>query len=165
MKNGLILRDGSSADAEAAITVWRAANTARRDGRPPPPAHEQRARNAISKPDAFLIVADDGDEVVGMTLGMQGRADDGTGPPVPGLCHVSMVFVAPGRWGEGIGRRLVDAVLAGARSRGYGRIQLWTQADNLRAQRLYEGHGFVRSGRGKYDEDLGEHIIHYERPL
>lgn len=161
----MIIRSGAPQDAEAAVAVWRAANTARRNGRPPLPAHEARVRNAVVKPDAFLLVAEDDGEVVGVALGMQGLADDGAGPPVRGLCHVSMIFVAPGRWGEGAGGRLVEAVLAGARSRGYDRAQLWTQADNPRARRLYEGRGFRRSGREKHDEDLGEHIIHYERPL
>ena len=49
-------------------------------------------------------------------------------------------------------------------SRGYERAQLWTHADNARAQRLYERHGFRRTGREK-DDDLGEWIVHYERAL
>jgi len=70
-----------------------------------------------------------------------------------------MVFVAPERWG--VGGRLVDALLAEAR--GYDRAQLWTQADNPGARRLYEGRGFRRSGREK--DELGERILHYERTL
>lgn len=111
-----------------------------------------------------MIVADDAGEVVGMAVGMQGLADDGAGPPVDGLCHISMVFVAPDRWGEGIGRQLIAATLDEARRRGFDRTQLWTHADNGRAQRLYEGHGLRRSGREK-DDDLGERIVHYERDL
>lgn len=59
---------------------------------------------------------------------------------------------------------MVEAVLSEARSRGYGRAQLWTHADNTRAQRLYENRGFRRTGREKQD-DLGETIVHYERWL
>lgn len=124
----------------------------------------ERVRGYAGKPDAFMIVADDAGEVVGMAVGMQGLADDGAGPPVAGLCHISMVFVAPGRWGQGIGGLLVAAVLNEARSRSYDRTQLWTHADNARAQHLYEGHGFRRSGREK-DDDFGERIVHYERDL
>ena len=158
------LRRGGTADIEPALAVWRAANSARRGGRSVPAQHEDRVRGYARKPGAFLLVADDAGEVVGMGLGMQGLADDGAGPPIPGLCHVSMIFVAPDRWGEGIGGRIVDAVLAEARSRGYDRVQLWTHVDNLRAQRLYEGRGFRRSGR-EADDDLGEGIVHYERAL
>ena len=163
--NRVSIRDGEPSDTKDVVAVWRAANTTRRNGQPPTPKHEERVRSFVEKPDAFLIVADAGGEVVGVALGMQGRADDGAGLPIPGLCHVSMIFVAPERWGEGIGGQLVDAVLTGARSRGYSRIQLWTQSGNPRAQSLYEGRGFRLSGREKHDEDLGEHIVHYERLL
>jgi ribosomal protein S18 acetylase RimI-like enzyme len=74
-----------------------------------------------------------------------------------------MVFVAPQRWGRGVGGRLVDTLLAEAQERGYDRAQLWTQANNPGAQRLYEGRGFRRSGREK--DEFGERIVHYERAL
>jgi ribosomal protein S18 acetylase RimI-like enzyme len=75
------------------------------------------------------------------------------------------VYVAPDRWGLGIGRALVDAVLVEARARGYDHAQLWTQTDNVRARRLYIGCGFVPSGREKLDDDLGDRILHLERAL
>lgn len=111
-----------------------------------------------------MLVAADEMEIVGMAVAIPARADDGAGPPVPGLCHISMVFVAPDRWGQRIGAQLVDAITAEARSRGYSRAQLWTHADNVRAQRLYERRGFRRTGREK-DDDLGEPIVHYARAL
>jgi ribosomal protein S18 acetylase RimI-like enzyme len=159
----VVIRRGGPEDVEPAVAVWLAANTARRDGLPPRPGQEARARGHVRKPDAFLLVADDAGQIVGMALGMQGLADDGAGPPVRGLCHVSMVFVAPDHWGMGLGGRLVDALLAEARSLGYERAQLWTQADNERARRLYEGRGFRHSGRKK--EEFGERIVHYQRAL
>ena len=51
-------------------------------------------------------------------------------------------------------------LLGEGRERGYVGFQLWTHGDNQRAQRLYEGVGFRRSGREK-DDDLGERIVHY----
>jgi len=72
-------------------------------------------------------------------------------------------FTTPDRWGGGIGGRLVDAILTEARTRGYDRAQLWTQTDNARARRLYEGRGFGASGREK--EESGEPIVHYVRAL
>jgi ribosomal protein S18 acetylase RimI-like enzyme len=157
------IRPTEPGDVEPAIAVWRAANTARRGGRPVSAFEERRVRGAVAKPDAFLLVADDRG-VVGVGLGVQGLADDGAGPPIPGLCHVAMVFVAPDRWGRGIGGRLVDALLAAARARGYCHVQLWTDADNTRAQRLYEARGFGPSGRRKSDDE-GEEIVHYVRAL
>ena len=158
----VVIRRGVAGDAEPALAVWAEAHTTRR-GRPPRPEQESRACEQIGKPEAFLFVAEVPCGIVGMALGTQGLADDGAGPPVAGLCHVAMVFVAPDRWGEGIGGRLVDALLAGARTRGYDRAQLWTQKDNPSARRLYEGRGFRASGREK--DEFGEWILHYERPL
>ena len=161
----VVLRCRSAADGgELAVAVWRAASAARRGGRPVRAEHEERVRSYIRKPDAFLLLAEDAGEVVGMGVGMQGLADDGAGPPVPELCHIAMIFVAPERWGEGIGGRVLGGVLEEARSRGYERAQLWTHADNSHAQRLYERHGFRRTGRKK-GNDLGEWIVHYERTL
>ncbi len=161
---GVLVRLGGAVDIEPSVAVWRAASSARRGGRPVSSERETRVRSSLQKPDALLIVADDEGEVVGMALGMQGLADDGTGPPVPGLCFVSMVFVAPDHWGKGLGGSILDAVFSEARSRGYTRAQLWTHADNLRAQRLYEGRGFRRSGREMRD-DRGELIVQYELTL
>jgi GNAT superfamily N-acetyltransferase len=55
----------------------------------------------------------------------------------------------------------MQALLREGRARGFAHFQLWTQANNRRAQRLYEGIGFRRSGREKVD-DLDELIVHYE---
>ena len=158
-----VIRHGGPADREPAVAVWLAANSARREGLPPRPEQEARARGHVSNPWAFLFVADDAGEVVGMALGVQGLFNDGAGPPVKGLCHVSMVFVAPDYWGRGIGGRLVDALLKDARLRDYDRAQLWTHSDNARARRLYEGRGFRASGREK--EEFGDLIVHLQRAL
>ena len=157
------VRRGGPADLDRAFGVWRAAEEVRRGG-PASPEHGGRVRGHMQNPTAFLFVAEGQEGISGMAVGMPGLADDGAGPPVEGLCHVGAVFVAPGRWGEGLGGRLVDAVLSEARSRGYGRAQLWTHADNPRAHRLYGRRGFRRTGREKED-DLGETIVHYERVL
>lgn len=42
---------------------------------------------------------------------------------------------------------------------------MWTQTDNARAQRLYEGRGFLRTGREEVDPQLGERNPQYERAL
>lgn len=62
-----------------------------------------------------------------------------------------------------MGRRLVDTLLAEALSRGYEQAQLWTQADNARASRLYVGRGFRPSGRKK--RKFGELIVYLQRAL
>lgn len=157
-------RPGTPDDTEAAVAVWNAAHAARLGHSTLSSEEETRVRLYIGQPDSFLYIADDEGEVVGMSLGMQGRDVEGDGSDIPGLCHVSAVFATPERWGKGIGKGLVDVILSESRSRGYVRVQLWTHADNLRAQKLYEGKGFVRSSRTRTD-DFGDEIVHYEREL
>src|SRR3954471_19190096 len=132
-----MIRPGQPDDVDAAVAVWNVANTARRGGVPVPAEHEQRVRGYLALDHSFLVVAEDRGELVGMALGMQAGEDDGAGPPIAGLCHISMVFVHPAHWGNGIGRVLMRRLLLDGRMRGYSRFQLWTHADNKRAQRLY----------------------------
>lgn len=161
---GISVRNGRSEDIEPAIAVYLASNDARRGGEPTPADHVERVGANVHRPDAIFLVATDETDYAGMALAMQSRTDYGAGPPEPGICFISMIFVAPDRWGEGIGRRLVEAVLAEARSQGYASAQLWTHANNSRAQRLYERTGFTLSGL-RHENDLGELIVQYQRSL
>lgn len=102
--------------------------------------------------------------IIGTIMGVQGRDEDGSGPPVSGLIHISLLSVAPDRWGQHIGRLLVEETIKRAVARGFDQAQLWTHADNLRANRLYKAMGFRRSGRVKVD-DWGELLVHYRRAL
>ncbi|QMU72774.1 N-acetyltransferase [Streptacidiphilus sp. P02-A3a] len=167
-----------AADVEAAVAMWTLSHVVRRNGRPLPEAHVELARKRMSVPGALLLLARAEERegapvtvasgapgaVVGTILGVPGLDRDGAGPPVPGLLHISLLSVAPDRWGQRIGRTLVDQVLALASTRGYEQAQLWTHADNLRANRLYKSMGFRRSGRVKID-DWGELLVHYRRAV
>lgn len=160
----IAVRPGTVTDHDTAVEVWRASNTARRGGVPAPQEHEERLRSRLGLEGVWLLVAEQVDEIVGITSGMPARTDDGAGDLVPGLCHLSLVFVVPARWGTGVGGLLVSAALERARSEGYRRIQLWTHEDNVRAQRLYASRGFGRDGRAKPD-DLGDLIGLWVRDL
>jgi GNAT superfamily N-acetyltransferase len=157
----LIVRHGTSDDHETAIAIYLAANDVRR-GAPTPPHHIERVQASLRKPDAIFLIAEDADVPAGMALAMPARENGGAGEPVPGLCYLSMVFVTPDRWGNGIGGALVETVLAEAQARDYDRVMLWTHRDNSRAQRLYERLRFHATGR-EIDNDLGERIVQYER--
>ena len=106
----------------------------------------------------FLLVADAVGEVVGMALVTPASSRPSE------VAVVQMVFVAPECWGGGIGGKLLAAALAEARTRGFERVRLWTHADDERVRRLYEGHGFGRTGVRLVGES-GEPIVLYERPL
>jgi ribosomal protein S18 acetylase RimI-like enzyme len=164
----MVTRRAHGSDLAAALAVWRAANEAR--GKPPDPARVARVREKLAAPGAVVVVAVDderpgdggpgGGPVVGMALAEPGRADDGTGPDLADLAHVSMVFVDPARWGRRIGELLLAEVAATA---GRRRLSLWTGAGNERARRLYRRAGFAPTGRVR--EHGGETIIHLERVL
>lgn len=160
----LDVRGARLADLEAAITVWRLATIARHGGRPVSAEAEAGVRVALQQPGAFLIVAEGAARVVGMGLAVPSRADDVARTLIPGRCFIPLIYVAPDRWGQGVGTKIVDGVLAEARVRGYNEVQLWTSADNVRARRLYEGRGFRHEGHEQID-NTGKVTVLYERGL
>ncbi|NHT16285.1 ribosomal protein S18-alanine N-acetyltransferase [Cellulomonas sp. IC4_254] len=63
--------------------------------------------------------------------------------------QVMTVGTRPDVQGRGVGRMLLDALLAHARELGAGDVLLEVRVDNEPALRLYEGAGFERFGRRK----------------
>jgi putative acetyltransferase len=88
--------------------------------------------------DVAQFVALDGERVVGWADIVPARAY------AISHCGSLGMGVLPGYRGQGIGRRLLEACIAKAWSRGLTRIQLDARADNSRAIRLYEQLGFIR---------------------
>ncbi len=69
----------------------------------------------------------------------------------------------PAARGRGLGGEILGAIVAGLPARGIRRLELLVEADNARAIRFYEKHGFVREGvlRGAFrrkgePEDIDE---------
>ncbi|MEV6443152.1 GNAT family N-acetyltransferase [Amycolatopsis sp. NPDC051716] len=147
-------------DRAGALDVWQLANTAR--GKAPGQERIARVQAKLADPAALVIVAERSGELAGMALAEAGRDRDGTGGVLPGLCHISMVFVRPGHWGNRIGELLLDAVGEQAVRRGQALLQLWTGEGNQRALRLYARCGFRPSGRTGL-LGTGERIIHLTR--
>lgn len=61
------------------------------------------------------------------------------------VCWLEDLVVQPDSRGRGAGHALVEAAIAEARARGWARITLLTDHDNLGAQSLYQRHGFEPS--------------------
>jgi GNAT superfamily N-acetyltransferase len=176
----VVVRQARPADVAAAAEVWCASHLARRNRRRLPKEYHDQIYGRMTAPGAVLLVAEDhrpagpdaGEDpeaastppVVGATLGLPGREDDGVGPPLAGLLHISMVSVLPDRWGERVGRRLVEALLDTAAARGYRRAQLWMPADSARVNRLCRATDFRRTGRARID-DWGELVVDYQRDI
>jgi ribosomal protein S18 acetylase RimI-like enzyme len=63
-------------------------------------------------------------------------------------CYLAELYVAPGRRGRGLGRALMRAAIALARSRGADHMDLGTSETDVAARALYESLGFSnREGR------------------
>ena len=88
---------------------------------------------------AFVAVADDGRFV--------GMANGGPAPDHPEAAGVYGMWVAPEARGQGLGRRLLEAVEGWAREAGYGLIGLGVTTTNEAAIRLYERSGYTDLGQ------------------
>ncbi|WP_431300086.1 GNAT family N-acetyltransferase [Tabrizicola sp. BL-A-41-H6] len=55
-------------------------------------------------------------------------------------CYLEDLFVAPDARGLGLGRALIDDLVALARSRGWGRLYWHTDQDNAKARALYDSY-------------------------
>jgi ribosomal protein S18 acetylase RimI-like enzyme len=156
------VRLATPVDAEAAVAVLAMVGSVPGTGLPALAGNAGRARQRLTAPGAFFVIAESRDDggPVGVAAGIPGREDGGTGPAIPGLCHITMVAVRPECWGRGVGKRLVRALISELGTRGYDRVQLFTQAENMRAQRLYAGLGFRPTGRTAVSDE-GEALLHY----
>lgn len=123
-------------EARAALDVWAAARTAVTS----PPTRQRRERVAAKLAESpVALLARYGDRPAGMAVAETFAGDAGCG-------HVSMLFVDPAWWGNGIGGALVRALQAPPEGTGWSALSVWTREDNVRGQRLYLGRGFVDTG-------------------
>jgi ribosomal protein S18 acetylase RimI-like enzyme len=65
------------------------------------------------------------------------------------------LYVAPDWWSAGVGRALLETVVAALRAAGYRRAVLWTLTGNARARRFYEKAGFAADGTTNILAGLG----------
>ncbi|MEW6703382.1 MAG: ribosomal protein S18-alanine N-acetyltransferase [Pseudomonadota bacterium] len=72
--------------------------------------------------------------------------------------HLLNITVAPGLWGHGHGRRLLDRVVARAQAMRSRALWLEVRQSNGRARQVYERYGFVQVGlrRGYYPAAQGQ---------
>lgn len=99
----------------------------------------------------YYLVALDSDEVVGYAgLSVNGRE-----------AWVQNIAVRRDRQRHGLGRRLLETLLAEARDRGAGSVLLEVAVDNGPAQRLYETYGFEQVGvrRGYYQPSNTDALV------
>jgi GNAT superfamily N-acetyltransferase len=116
-----------------------------------PPEHEFPEVNAerwyelIEDPGVSMLLAEEGDELLGFSASGESRDDDAD----PSVGEIRSFFVTTGRWGRGIGRELMATVLDSLRERGCTEATVWSFAVNERANAFYERAGFTRDGAEK----------------
>ncbi|MFB6087587.1 MAG: GNAT family N-acetyltransferase [Haloarculaceae archaeon] len=113
-------------------------------------------RERIADDEAMLDVAVDGTaDVVGYVFVTRGEGETYS------LAHI---YVDPERWGEGIGRQLLDHVETRVRERGGEHVSLGVMVENERARRFYEAAGYEKTDEFD-DERLGVRACTYEKSL
>jgi GNAT superfamily N-acetyltransferase len=119
------------------------------------PGAEQIRADAVRLPGPYvpprggIWVAADGEEIIGC-VALQ---------PLPaGVGEVKRMFVDPGWRGRGIGRALLERLIAAARERGHVELRLGTLPEMIEAQGLYRSLGFTPIERYR-PEELGHSLF------
>ena len=103
---------------------------------------EAEVRSAVlpglARAGGIAFLAFDEDAVVGAAICLPGYSTFWAKP----LLNVHDLAVVGGRRGQGIGRRLLEAVEAEARARGCCKVTLEVLDSNTRARGLYDAFGF-----------------------
>jgi GNAT superfamily N-acetyltransferase len=83
------------------------------------------------------------------------------------LGELLALYVDPGSWGKGIGRRLLVEARARLAGRGFVEAILWVLAGNERAERFYRVDGWRPDGARRHDEIWGVTAdeVRYRRAL
>lgn len=111
-----------------------------------------------------LLVADAGDRLAGFAHFCPSRDEDAD-PARTG--ELSSIYLLPESWGQGVGRLLMAAAVAGLAAAGFGQATLWVLDSNDRARRFYKAAGWAMDGAVKQEEGPGFTLteVRYHRPL
>jgi GNAT superfamily N-acetyltransferase len=120
----------------------------------------------FARTSAWIHVAEDERDgaiagVVAFAAAQRSREDRSL---VPGLAHISAVFVDPAHWRRGVARTLLAAAEDAMRAAGFDRAQLWT-LEGSPAEQLYTALGWRRDGRRDVHPPMGLETVAYVKRL
>ena len=95
-------------------------------------------RESLARGEPQVLVARSGERVIGFVA--FGRSRDADAPP--GCAEVWALYLAPGAWSQGTGRRLWLAAWARLLDQGFRAATLWVLTGNTQAIGFYEAAGF-----------------------
>lgn len=98
-------------------------------------------RRWIAEPGSFVLLAEEGDTLVGYAFTHVFGGPDDTWVSGERIAELETLSVAAGYRGRGVGTRLLDAVDARLAELGIGDLYISTLAANTSAQRVYERRG------------------------
>lgn len=109
-----------------------------------------------SRLDTYFVYVDHG-SIVGYSV-IRILADEG---------EIQRIAVCPAYRGQGIGRKLMDAMVAFSRARGVRDIALEVREGNERARKLYDSYGFKQEAVRKayYHNPAEDAIIMWNRGI
>jgi ribosomal protein S18 acetylase RimI-like enzyme len=121
---------------------------------------ERRAAAGAAGDTAVTFVAEDNDgDCVGLVTGLWDGDPDHD-------AHVVSMWVDRRVRGRGLGRRLLDAAVDWAATRGARQVELWVTEGNEPAWTLYEKAGFAPTGvRAPFGSDPSRIGVQLSRPL
>ena len=167
----MIRRPMQPGDAPGLAALVRACDETYREWAPAgwePPQIMPGWAESFLAPDRWTQVRVDGDALVGVVSFRQAHEQSapgpGHGPPLDGVAHLSILFVHPSRWRQGIASSMLDDAEAALDARGYRRAVLWTP-EGAPAERLYAARGWERDGRRAWHPWVGLTVVGYTRDL
>ncbi|WIB68041.1 GNAT family N-acetyltransferase [Curtobacterium sp. MCBD17_035] len=159
--DGIQVRPGTAIEADACVDLWLAALTDR-DGEDQGAPVRERARSKFALPGAELLVATRtgdcgaGSEIVGFAV------TSDRGDAVVGL---ELFATRPDARGLGVGRALLERVLAEAEASGAVLVELESRVTNARAIAVYEAAGFRPEGDPVPHPLGGDPVVRYALPV
>lgn len=105
------------------------------------PLRRDLYRQWITEPGSFILLAEDGGELIGYAFTHVFAGPDDTWVSGDRIAELESLSVAASHRGRGVGTRLLDAVDERLAELGIGDLYIGTLAANLGAQRVYEKRG------------------------
>jgi GNAT superfamily N-acetyltransferase len=166
-----VIRPFEPGDAPALVALVRACDETYREWAPAgwePPTVSSRWAESFAEPDRWTQVLLDCDALIGAVAFRQAHEQPvpgpAVGPELEGVAHLSILFVHPSRWREGIAGSMLDDAEAEMVARGYSREVLWTP-EGAPAERFYSARGWERDGRRAWHPWVGLAVVGYARDL
>lgn len=138
-----MVRHATAGDAELLAAMLDAFNTEFGDPTPGTEVLTRRVRGFIESGEMIYLLGGDGpDGFAQVSFKPSVWSDEPVG-------YLEELYVRPGRRGEGIGRAIMEAVLALARERGAAGMEVVTGESDTAARALYESVGFENEIEGE----------------